>query len=254
MIGPGRILSTMFFNKVNYRLFINQPFPSGECLLCGCLLAKGCVICPGCWEDLPWLKHCCAKCAEPLPRQVLSEALCCGRCLKKPPAFATTLAPLSYEFPIEQLINRLKRTANPYLLKLMRQIFVQQFAEHILQEPPQLIIPVPLHYRRQLARGHNPASEWARELSQHLGIPFAQNACQRIRHTPHQQGLTAKQRSKNLQGAFSIQTTSLPQHIALVDDVMTTGSTVNELAKCCSKAGATKIDIWCMARTPVRPA
>ncbi|MEH6811383.1 MAG: ComF family protein [Motiliproteus sp.] len=174
----------------------------------------------------------------------------CGKCLSKPPKFDRTLAPMSYEFPVNFLISQLKHQAKPDLLQLCSELFVHRFKAEISQQPPQLIIPVPLHRSRLYSRGYNQAAEWARYLSQQLDIPYDQNICKRGLATPHQQGLSAKQRRRNLAKAFSVEAQQKLHHVAIVDDVMTTGTTLDLLAHELRKSGIERIDAWCFARTP----
>ncbi len=242
----------MFLDEVNFRLFFDRLLAKSNCLLCSQPLRNGELICDGCHSDLPWLQHSCQQCAEPLHGITSSTGLSpiCGQCLRKPPKFDRTLAPMSYEFPVNFLISQLKHQAKPDLLQLCCDLFLHRFKTEISQQPPQLIIPVPLHRNRLYDRGYNQAAEWARHLSQQLDIPFDQTICKRITATPHQQGLSAKQRRRNLKNAFKVEHQQLLSHVAIVDDVMTTGTTLDLLAHELRKSGITRIDAWCLARTP----
>jgi ComF family protein len=119
----------------------------------------------------------------------------------------------------------------------------------IIQPRPQVLIPVPLHLTRLRQRGYNQSLELAKVIAKHTGIPIAFQACKRIRNTPPQTSLSGKQRQTNVKGAFEIIKIAPDwQHIALIDDVMTTGSTVAELARVFREAGVERVDIWCCAR------
>lgn len=123
-------------------------------------------------------------------------------------------------------------------------------AEHLQKtaEKPDCILPVPLHKARYRQRGFNQAIEIARTVSKELHIPLDLNTCLRHRDTPHQTELSAKQRRKNLKNAFSIIKPIQARHIAILDDVMTTGTTVHELAAVLKKAGVSRVDVWVCAR------
>jgi ComF family protein len=113
---------------------------------------------------------------------------------------------------------------------------------------PQLLIPVPLHRTRLMRRGYNQAQELARVIARSLAIELAPHAAKRVRTTPDQIGQTRAQRRKNLHGAFLVDQCVFGKHIALLDDVMTTGATLTELAMAARKAGASKIEVWAAAR------
>ena len=109
-------------------------------------------------------------------------------------------------------------------------------------------MPIPLHKTRYRQRGFNQSIEIARTVACELKLPVDLSSCQRYRNTPHQTSLPAKQRRKNLKNAFSLMKPIQVKHIAIIDDVMTTGSTVDELAALLKKAGASRVDVWACAR------
>ena len=260
----------MTTNKVNYRLFLDLLFSKPLCLLCGLPCSPDSQICLGCKKDLPWLQNHCRLCAQPLPKtstelHKLDEVTrkqtnqswtnsqrICGRCLKNPPAFDRILAPFQYEEPIKQLIATLKNKGRLDIFELAAGLFCEHLSDQIAQQPPQLIVPVPLHRNRLYSRGYNQAAEWAERLSEKLNIPCDKRSCRRLINTPHQQGLTAAARRKNLQHCFHIASPPEVDRIAIVDDVVTTGSTVNALAHKLKDAGVSHVEIWCFARTPTR--
>lgn len=123
-------------------------------------------------------------------------------------------------------------------------------ADHLKQtaESPDLILPVPLHKARYRSRGFNQSIEIARTVAKEMQIPLDLTSCRRHRNTPHQTQLAAKKRFKNLKNAFSIAKPIHALHIAILDDVMTTGSTAHELAYVLKKAGASRVDVWVCAR------
>jgi ComF family protein len=118
------------------------------------------------------------------------------------------------------------------------------------QPLPELLIPVPLHRRRLMRRGYNQALELARVLKRTLALPVEAGAATRLHATPDQIGQTAAQRRRNLRNAFAVDTKVAGKHIALLDDVMTTGATLAALARAARKSGAAKIEVWALARAP----
>jgi ComF family protein len=155
-------------------------------------------------------------------------------------------APFLHQGAIRHLIKALKFNAdykNARLLGLL-------LAEHLKQstEKPDCLLPVPLHKARYRQRGFNQSIEIARHVAKELQIPLDLTSCQRNRDTPHQTGLPAKQRRKNLSNAFSLINPVKSDHVAILDDVMTTGSTTHELAKLLKKSGVRRVDVWVCAR------
>jgi ComF family protein len=170
----------------------------------------------------------------------------CGRCLSHPPAFDQTYAPFVHQGAIRHLVGSLKFGScykNARLLGLL-------LAEHVKQtaDRPELILPVPLHKARYRSRGFNQAIEIARTVANELNLPLDLNSCIRHRDTPHQTQLSAQKRRKNLKHAFSLIKPLQVRHVAILDDVMTTGSTVHELAALLKKSGVTQVDVWVCAR------
>jgi ComF family protein len=168
------------------------------------------------------------------------------------------VAPLRYEFPVDSLISRYKyqgHFCSGAVLAdiLLAELFKDQLSDSIRDQnkKPDLIVPVPLHWQRQFFRGFNQSQWLSQYLGQRLSIRVDAHLLKRCRNTPPQQGLKRTQRQKNLKGAFQVNRPVEGKHIALVDDVVTTGSTVSELSQLLKKAGATKVEIWCLARTPL---
>jgi len=170
----------------------------------------------------------------------------CGRCLSRHPAFDETYAPFIYQGAIRHLISTLKFSANYKNARLLGMLL----ADHLKQtaERPDLLLPVPLYKSRYCQRGFNQAIEIARTVAKELQIPLDLNSCKRHRDTPHQTQLSAKKRRKNLKNAFSVIKPIHARRIAILDDVMTTGSTAHELASVLKKAGVSRVDVWVCAR------
>ena len=235
---------------VNYWSFFRQFLAPSACLLCQANALSQHPLCDGCLSDLPWNLHSCERCGIPLP----PELLLCGECRPRPPPQQLTIAPLRYIFPVDSLIAGFKfhrqLAHTPLLSKILLEAI--QAAERPL---PQLVIPVPLHLRRLAKRGYNQLLELARPIAKALSLPLETRLIQRTRHTKAQRTLNASTRQRNLERAFAVDTKRLeqlhfPTHVALVDDVLTTCSTVGAIASLLQRHGVTDIDVWCVARTP----
>ncbi|WP_028238161.1 ComF family protein [Stutzerimonas azotifigens] len=228
----------------------NWLFNEQSCLLCDGPAEVGASLCTGCESELPWLTGQCAVCALPLP----TSGLVCGACLKRPPAFERVEAPWRFAFPVDTLIHRFKHQARWPLGRLMAECQARHLA-HAFDEGlpvPQALLPVPLATRRLRQRGFNQAGLLADWLSKALGIPVRPGLLRRVQDTPAQQGLDARARRRNLRGAFALAEGAdvYGQHLALVDDVVTTGATAEALARLLRRAGAARVDVYCLARTP----
>ncbi len=221
------------------------------CALCG-TRAQGCElpICTDCEADLPWLAGRCRVCALPLP----ARGLTCGECLKRPPAFDAACIPWRYDFPVDSLITRFKHQAQWPLGRLLAELLARhiEHAQSTGEPRPDALLAVPLATRRQRQRGFNQAQMLAGWLGRRLRVPTHDDWLLRQRDTPAQQGLDAATRKRNLRGAFQLAPHASPQglHLALVDDVLTTGTTAQYLAHLLKRAGAERVDIYCLARTP----
>jgi ComF family protein len=221
-----------------------------HCLLCDEAADGALAICTSCEAELPWLGGHCQVCALPLP----SHGLVCGACLKKPPSFSRVEVPWRYAFPIDSLITRFKHQARWPLGRLLGELLSQHLL-HAFDEGlprPDLLLPVPLASRRQHQRGFNQAGLLCEWLSPLLQLPLQKDWLQRIIDTPAQQQLDAATRKRNLRKAFALAPGSAISglQIALVDDVLTTGATAESLARLLNKAGAARVDVYCLARTP----
>lgn len=221
-----------------------------HCLLCDEAADGSTPICMACETDLPWLGDHCECCALPLP----AAGLTCGQCLNQPPAFERVIAPWTYSFPVDSLITRFKHSAKwPFghlLAELLTQALQHRFDDDLPR--PELLVPVPLGNRRLRQRGFNQAAMLARWISASLDIPCDERLLLRTQDTDAQQDLNAEARKKNLRNAFALtpKTSLKGRHLALVDDVLTTGATAQALARLLMDAGAARVDVYCLARTP----
>lgn len=225
----------------NWPSWLQRHLLPCHCRLCQAPDPRDLGLCRGCLDDLPWLTSACPRCAQPLPQQDRP----CGACQQQPPAYDRGIALFRYAAPLDALLLQLKfARAVPHA-----RLFAALLAERMRSEPaPDCILPVPLHPQRQRERGFNQAIEIARPLARQLGCSLDLDTCIRSRATPPQSRLSAHQRRRNLRGAFTL-TRTPARRIALLDDVMTTGSTLNELASLLRRGGAERIDVWVVART-----
>jgi ComF family protein len=215
------------------------------CLLCNGPGVGNQDLCEPCLLSLSRNNHCCYRCAEIFEPDVQTPGLC-GHCLSLAPAFDETHAPFIYDDNIGHLIRTLKFNRHYPNARLLGMLLAESLCTSA--ELPELIIPVPLHPSQYRKRGFNQALEIAKTVAKQLAIPLDFKHCKRHRATQSQSSLSAKQRRKNLRNAFSMTKPLNYQHVAIVDDVMTTGTTVNELAKVLKKAGIKKVDVWVCAR------
>jgi len=214
------------------------------CLLCGAVGVWGLDLCAGCLSDLPRNLAACPRCATPLPVGGIGV---CARCRAQTPDFDRAFVPFRYQPPVDFLITRLKFGGRLTCARLLGELFAAALAER--GEPlPDCITPVPLHPRRLRERGFNQALELTRAAARRCGIPLWIDGLRRVRHTVPQTQLDARQRQTNPLGAFAL-TAPLPgARIALMDDVVTTASTVGECARVLRTGGATDIEIWAIGR------
>ena len=231
------------FSEVNKRIKSAQEclFPR-LCALCGASGQWGRELCSGCVQDFPVIKVACSQCGAPLPVSGV-----CGRCQRRPPAFASTIAVFHYLPPLDGLVKRLKFKDDLYLARLLGGLMADRLAAPDIPVPD-MIVPVPLHPRRLRERGFNQALELARPIADRLAVPLDWQHVIRSRATDPQSDLPAKLRSRNVKGAFAVPAEFTGQRIAIVDDVMTTGHTVNELSLALRRKGVTDISVWVCAR------
>ncbi len=218
------------------------------CVLCGAE-AAGSRLCADCVALLEHSGPACARCAEPLP---MATPLC-GKCLQRPPAFDAAWAGFIYRAPFDHLVQRLKFNDALSVGRALAPIWSAALRAR-LQAPdaiqPQALIPIPLHRSRLRQRGYNQAFELARDLGAELELPVLPQALLRTRATAPMPGLDLPTRRRNIRGAFGLGQAALPQRVALIDDVMTSGSTLNEAAKTLKRAGVERVEVWVLARRP----
>ncbi len=214
-----------------------------QCRLCGFAARGPLPLCPPCRAELPANRCACPGCALPLASPGL-----CPSCQGKPPPFDRVVAPWLYGEYLAFLIQRWKYDGETELTALLADLWLTSTA------PPDgvdLLVPVPMHWRRLLRRGYNQAELLAARLAGQLpGTRMRPRLLRRQRATAAQSGMDARQRSHNLRGAFTVREPCDNLRIAVVDDVLTTGATASEAARALRAAGARQVEIWCLARTP----
>jgi ComF family protein len=171
----------------------------------------------------------------------------CGVCQRRPPVFDETTALFHYHPPVDHLLKCLKFARELAVAPLLAGMLAERLGQREQALPGQLV-PVPLHHSRLRERGFNQATELARTLGRRLHIPVAHHLCRRLRPTEPQSRLPPAARRLNLRNAFTVQGTPEHKHLAIIDDVMTTGHTANELASALKQAGAERLEVWVIAR------
>jgi ComF family protein len=207
--------------------------PSGALLLCS-----------ACLHSLPRLGPACPVCALPTP-----DGEVCGRCLAHPPPFAATVAAFAYAFPVDRLMHAFKYHGRLALAEWAAGAILAERARRCPALPPDRLIALPLSRERQRERGYNQAYEIARAVARQLRAPLIRHGIRRDRASPPQAALPWSERAKNVRGAFACELDLTEMTVAVIDDVMTTGASLAELAKTLKAAGATRVENWVVART-----
>ena len=201
-------------------------------------------LCHRCTSALPALPAVCPVCADALPPAVITPQPC-ANCQKRTPAFTRTTAAVAYSEPVDDWISALKYRGELRYAAPLASLLAAVVTDH---DKPQLLIPVPLHDSKLRSRGFNQAIELLRPLARQCDLPWRHDLARRTRATAPQQGQSAAQRRRNLRGAFAADPAVSGLHIGIVDDVMTTGATADELARSLKRAGASEVSVWVVAR------
>jgi ComF family protein len=215
------------------------------CVFCGAARRHyESAICDGCEADLPWIREQCPGCARPLAAGP-GPGVRCAECQVRPMPFVTAVAPLAFEFPLDAAVRMLKFRRKLYYAPALGELLYRAAAR--LPADIDALLPVPLHWTRHGIRGFNQAAEICRPLQRATGLPVIRNV-RRRRRTPYQSGLGARERRRNLAGAFALRGTIVARHVVLVDDVITTGETCAQLARELHARGVPKVSVLALAR------
>ena len=234
------LLSNLRHRFLDCCSFITQSLLPQQCLLCAAPAPQR-PLCDGCYAELPALTAVrCPQCATPTPQGTL-----CGACIAAPPAFTTVTAAYVYAWPLAELIQQFKYAGNLALTHLLADALCTAI------EPARvdLIVPMPLAPARLRERGFNQALELARRASRTSSVALAATACRRVADGVPQAQLPWRERAKNVRGAFVCDIPLDGLRVAVVDDVITTGASLDELARTLRKCGAREVHGWMVART-----
>lgn len=253
---------------IDYLKKISARFFPHICVLCGRFSHRPHDLCEPCLRDLPYSSHACSICARPsaaIFAEHLSKSLSkslsiphllsiCEICSSCPPSFDSSYALFLYQFPITKLIMNLKFGHSLTNARLFGEILYQKIHSEWYHNKtlPECIIPMPLHSQRLKERGFNQALEIARPIAKSLRLPIEYKQCHRIKTTAAQATLAAQNRRRNIKNAFHIDGQLNYQYVAVLDDVITTGQTMNEFCNTLKLAGIQKIDVWCCARPQLK--
>ena len=222
----------------NFARIISYVFKQ-KCTLCNTLTNSELSLCEACIQDLPLAPNpSCPQCG------LSTQGDICGKCLKQPPHFDVTNAFLHYSYPVDALLQHYKYKNALYLCQTLASLF----AKKVEMREIDVMIAMPLHPNRMKVRGFNQSLELAKIIARQHHIALDSVSCKRIKNTPPQASLPFKHRLNNMKGAFACNQSFAGQHVAIIDDVMTTGSSLNELAKILKKAGARKVSCYVLAR------
>ena len=232
---------------------LNSVLPP-RCPSCGIVVDEQGTLCADCWKGLTLLAEpCCDRCGYPFPYIVPAGTLC-APCTRRSPAYDRARAVFRYDDASRHLILRFKHADETYAAPFYGRWLSRAGAD--LLAGTDLIAPVPLHRWRLLSRRYNQAALLARAVARHADRPLAVDLLRRIRHTPSQGRLSATARRRNIRGAIALRPrwreAAAGRRIVLVDDVLTTGATVEECAKVLRRAGAARVDVLTLARV-IRP-
>lgn len=232
-------------------LVLDGIFPQ-YCLLCGLRSGGSLPLCAPCRDCLLRNTNSCYRCA--LPLGTAATAALCGQCLQQPPAYDRTIAPFLYEEHLSYLIGRWKFHREHRLAALLATLWLDAATP---RHRVDVLVPVPLHWRKLLWRGFNQAEQLCHQLQRQnpvlAAIPSTNSLARRKQATLAQTSLSAQARARNLLGAFTITRRCDNLRVAIIDDVMTTGATTAALAAALRAAGASYVEVWCLARTPAPP-
>ncbi len=222
------------------------------CIVCGRIVSTTFLICGPCSKELPWIRNACVRCGESTYHTPLCQELC-NKCQLPPPGFQFCKGLFLYLTPVDTLLSGFKFHARfDAGFALAAHLAERMYEYYALNNPPDLLLPVPLHDNRLRARGYNQAAEIAKTISARCGIPISTNLVKKRKDTiPQTEIGDATARLKNLRNAFYVPNVTALRNvkrIAIIDDVVTTMATVMALTDTLRLAGIDTIEVWCIAR------
>ncbi len=230
------VAKSKVYKKLNYKHY--------RCLLCHRSTSNKFALCHKCSNNLPFNTNSCSICSKPLIKSSI-----CGDCsLLKNPYIDRVISVFLYKYPINHLLVGLKFNQHLIAGSILGQLMVSKLSELIeSRKRIDCVVPVPLFYQRLLSRGYNQSICLAKPICDELDLPLNLKLCSRNTNTKNQTSLNAQQRRLNVLNAFEVNSNVEGKNIVLVDDVITTGSTLRELAKKFKSAGAANVEAWCCA-------
>lgn len=237
--------------KTRSQAQIKNPATCSYCFLCSARCSKQTYICEDCFNDLPYSHAHCPQCR--LPMTILGRL--CPECCAEEKPYDYCEVGTHYTFPSRQIATNLKSNNKRYLAKLMAHTIIQKRVKLSGCTLPDLICSIPMHPQKIKLKGFNHASLIAQSCAKELNIPYARGVLEKTRLTPKQVGLSRKERLKNIKASLSLNKNVAinNKHIAIVDDVMTTGATLESAARLLKQGGAKTVEVWAFARTPKLP-
>ncbi len=239
-------MKDIHIQKVLVSKVLNFFFPP-TCSICKITSDTSINLCSNCKNNMKINSCCCDICGEPLSNNT-QDKIICGKCLNLTPYFDHVFSPFIYENNISQIIQQLKygrKLANSHILA---EVFLSEL-RNATEIMPEALIPVPIHKSKIKKRGYNQSIEIFHHVAKQLHIPFEKTCCQKIKNTDSQSTLSAKERQNNIKNSFKIIKPVNYKHVAIVDDVITTGATANELSRLIKQHGVARVDIWACARS-----
>ena len=223
-----------------------------QCVMCLEISDQRRDLCEKCQRELPTSPLTCQQCGIAFPSTHAHYPLRCGQCITRPPCFDDTIVGFDYQTPIDCWLKQFKFHKKGLYARILTEIYAEKLLRIFEENPenkPQILVPMPLHWRRLTQRGFNQAYIIAQQLSRRLHIPMLkQTGVTRIKYTQAQSSLNLPERNHNMRGAFSVQSLAGLEHMAIVDDIITTGNTVNALSQQLKAAGVQRISVWAIAR------
>lgn len=231
--------------KIIHKCLVGYHYLPCHCLFCLEPSGREIALCPRCEEYLPWLSAFCDTCALPL----VAGQTVCGQCLYQVPPYERLQALFDYQWPLTRFISNLKFHGQLHFAKMLGSLMNQYLTP---LTPVDCIVPVPLHPKRQQSRGFNQTLEIAKVIATRKNLLLDKWSASKIIHTEAQSGLSAKKRSQNIsERAFAIHPNFQAKHVLVIEDVVTTGATVEALTKALKRAGAETVEIWACCRTGI---